>query len=208
MEVLYEDADLVVVNKPAGVPICPPSSNSGVRLKSTSIAERLRHHYEAEKSSETFRLFAQEASIIYKSEEDKGPPAAASPMVHRLDEGTSGVLMLAKTAEAGHSLRQQFKERAVKKVYLAVVLQGLLRKPMTVTSGVGRNSKNRRKMQTFMELPGVCTAGAHPETAKGINCTETPLQLGASSPACDPRGAPIRGPPEKGERCSKRRGAL
>ncbi|KAL8443455.1 hypothetical protein Emed_006810 [Eimeria media] len=167
MEVVYEDTDLVVVNKPAGSPVCPPPSNSGISLKPTSITERLLRHYKASDSPETFRLFAQEVLNVNKSNEDEGVSAAVSPVVHRLDEGTSGVLMLAKTAEAGHSLRQQFKERSVKKIYFAIVLQGGLKKPMTVTSGVGRNSTNRRKMQTFTELPGVCTAGGvQPETAK------------------------------------------
>ncbi|KAL8275293.1 hypothetical protein Esti_000742 [Eimeria stiedai] len=164
MEVVYEDADLVVVNKPAGVSVCP--SNSMLRLKSTSITERLCRHYKAVGSPQTFKLFAEENLKGNKLKKDETQPAAASPVVHRLDEGTSGVLLLAKTAEAGDSLRQQFRERAVKKIYFAVVLQGLLRKPMTVTSGVGRDSDHRRKMQTFTQLPGVCTSGAHPKTAK------------------------------------------
>lgn len=81
-------------------------------------------------------------------------PPGVDAIVHRLDHGTSGVLLLAKTAAAASSLRQQFRERRVKKIYFAVI-QGRLNSPMTVTSCIGRDPNDRRKMQSARQIWGV-----------------------------------------------------
>jgi len=100
MEIIYEDADLLVVNKPPGL-----------------IIDRDRNPQELE------NYF----------------------VVHRLDKDTSGLLVVAKTAEAAENLKKQFKERRVKKGYLALVhgevepSSGMIDKPIGRSpKGVGK----------------------------------------------------------------------
>ncbi|KAL8425485.1 hypothetical protein Efla_002606 [Eimeria flavescens] len=133
--------------------------------KPKSILDRLSSHYNALPLGvpETFRITgertAEESAANSGEPQNNADMQAPLPVVHRLDEGTSGVLLMAKTVAAGSALRQQFKERKIKKTYFAIVHIGeALRGPMTVASGVGRDSRNRRKMQNFRQLPGVFTA--------------------------------------------------
>ncbi len=92
LEVLYEDDYLAVVHKPAGIPV------SGNRFK--TIAQALPFNLQPSPAADALRI--------------------ALP-VHRLDAPTSGLLLVAKTAEAMVTLGRQFAERQVSKVYHAVV---------------------------------------------------------------------------------------
>ncbi|CDJ46376.1 RNA pseudouridylate synthase, putative [Eimeria brunetti] len=165
MDLLHDDDALIVINKPAGVPIFP-SPPASVGPKIDSVLERLVAHYKALSDSvaipETLRslcLASEEGSPQGKTppgsslgaQEEGEPTPHADAVVHRLDQGTSGVLLLAKTEAAALSLRQQFRERRVKKTYFAVT-QGRLKGPMTVTSCIGRASNGRRKMQSACQL--------------------------------------------------------
>ncbi len=91
--ILHEDEDVVVVNKPRGMPVHPAG-----RIQGPTVVTALLAH---------------------------GPLAGGDPqrpgVVHRLDAPVTGALVLARTPEAYASLVQQFKERRVKKEYLAVV---------------------------------------------------------------------------------------
>ncbi len=71
-------------------------------------------------------------------------------IVHRLDKDTSGILLLAKTQQALDSLQHQFKERLIKKEYLALV-HGTITKSGEVVGSIGRNPGDREK---FIVLPG------------------------------------------------------
>lgn len=65
-------------------------------------------------------------------------------IVHRLDKDTSGLLLVAKTQQALENLQSQFKQRGVKKEYIALV-HGLMGKDITVKGAIMRNPKNREK---------------------------------------------------------------
>ncbi|MDR2212554.1 MAG: RluA family pseudouridine synthase [Pseudomonadales bacterium] len=86
--VLYEDADLLVLNKPAGLPV---HGGTGVKLGLIEALKALR------------------------------PEAPGLELVHRLDKGTSGCLLLAKTGAARRALMNAFREQRVRKVYQALV---------------------------------------------------------------------------------------
>ena len=92
LRIVYEDDDLVVVNKPAGVLSVPLERNRGVPSVYDQIEERLRSHA-------------------------KQRPLA----VHRIDQDTSGLVVFAKHAAAQQHLRAQFKRREPERVYRAVV---------------------------------------------------------------------------------------
>lgn len=89
--ILYEDDDLIVIDKPAGVAV-----QSG-QVGSRSVIDAMLQ--------------------AYPSKDPFGQPA----LVHRLDKGTSGVLVVAKRRDIAHELAEQFQRREIKKEYWAVV---------------------------------------------------------------------------------------
>lgn len=101
VHILWEDPDLLVVEKPAGLPV-----HAGLRHVHPTLADALVARY----------------SDIRNVGEDPLRPG----IVHRLDKDTSGVLLVARTPEMFQHLKRQFKERRVKKEYVALV-RGVLR---------------------------------------------------------------------------------
>jgi 23S rRNA pseudouridine1911/1915/1917 synthase len=74
--------------------------------------------------------------------------AGESGLVHRLDTGTSGILLAARNAAAHASLRAQFDRREVEKTYLAIV-HGLAPESLTVSADIGQHPKSRRRMRAL-----------------------------------------------------------
>ncbi|MFC1545147.1 RluA family pseudouridine synthase [Gemmatimonadota bacterium] len=105
LEILFEDEHILALNKPSGLP-----SHGGSGAKGDSALSRAWTHLGTVGRGHTFR------------------PA----LPHRLDIGTSGVLMVAKTAEALRSLTAQFRNREVSKHYLALVSGVILSKSGTI----------------------------------------------------------------------------
>lgn len=115
--VIYEDDDVVVINKPAGV-IVHTSTGS---KETPSVTDWFLKHYPT-------------SALVG----DLGRPG----IVHRLDKDTSGVLILAKTQKAFEFLKNKFKKRAVKKEYQALVF-GIPGSPDgRITSPIGRSRRN------------------------------------------------------------------
>ena len=116
LEIVYEDDDLLVINKPAGLVVHPGAGNpEGTMLNA------LLHH----------------APALNK--------LARAGIVHRLDKETSGLLVVAKTETARLDLINQLKERTLAREYLALV-QGLLVAGGTVDAPIGRHSHTRTRM--------------------------------------------------------------
>ncbi len=120
LEVLFEDAALIVVNKPGGVP-CHPLRPGERGTVMNAVAAR----------------FPETVTI--------GEKAVEGGLVHRLDNGTSGALMIARTAEAVTTLRSALRSGAIKRKYLALVT-GHLRAPLTLSAPIAHHPKNPRKM--------------------------------------------------------------
>jgi 23S rRNA pseudouridine1911/1915/1917 synthase len=121
LEVLYEDSDLAVINKPAGL-VC----HAGAGVRSGTLVNAL-----------LYRLGPM----------DTGDPARPG-IVHRLDKFTSGVMLVAKNKPAHRNLSQQFKNREVKKEYLAMVHGIPSPASGTVTLPLGRDPGDRKKIST------------------------------------------------------------
>lgn len=116
LDIVYEDDDLLVVNKPARLVMhVAPGNYTG------TLQNALLHHHPALEAL----------------------PRAG--IVHRLDKDTTGLVMIAKTLEAHHSLVQQLQERAVHRVYDAVVI-GVPVAGATVEEPIGRHPVDRKKM--------------------------------------------------------------
>lgn len=173
------------------VTACSATSQRPTATKTDSVIERVLAHYKALGDSflipETLRSLPA-ASDGMATPDGREPLELGSgePMegqltlgqdavVHRLDQGTSGVLLLAKTADAASSLRQQFRERRVKKIYFAVT-QGMLKGPMTVTSCIGRDPNDRRKMQSARQIWGVHGAATRVATSGKLRGAVTLLK--------------------------------
>jgi 23S rRNA pseudouridine1911/1915/1917 synthase len=117
---VYEDAHLVVVNKPAGLVVHPGAGNA----RGTLVNALLRHVKDL-----------------------SGVGGVLRPgIVHRLDRGTSGLLVVAKDDETHRSLVRQFAGRTVEKEYLALVLGSPARDSGEVDSPIGRDPVHRQKM--------------------------------------------------------------
>jgi 23S rRNA pseudouridine1911/1915/1917 synthase len=120
VEVLFEDDDVLVINKPSGLTVHPAPS-----VKEATLVDWLKH--------KGIRL-----STI-SGEERHG-------IVHRLDKGTSGVMVVAKNNEAHQALSEQLQDKSMGRYYLAVI-EPPLKDDITVIEGpIKRSSNNRLKM--------------------------------------------------------------
>ncbi len=122
LDVLYEDDDLIVINKPAGMVVHP-----GAGHREHTLVNALLHH------------FPKLSGIGGK--ERPG-------IVHRLDKDTSGCLVVAKTDGAHRALARQFAERGVEKIYLALVTGKLGKTAGTIEERIGRHPVHRQRMST------------------------------------------------------------
>jgi len=120
VEILYEDNDLLVINKPSGLTVHPAPS-----VKEPTLVDWLKH--------KGIRL-----STI-SGEERHG-------IVHRLDKGTSGVMVVAKNNEAHEALSKQLQDKSMGRYYLAVITPPLKDEFVMVDKPIGRSSQNRLKM--------------------------------------------------------------
>lgn len=119
LPILYQDSDLVVVDKPAGMVVHPAAGHAG-----GTLVNALLHHVD-------------DLSGIGG---EKRPG-----IVHRLDRGTSGVMVVAKNDAAHEELSRQFQDREVEKDYLALVW-GEVQAGRRIDSPIGRDPDNRKKM--------------------------------------------------------------
>jgi 23S rRNA pseudouridine1911/1915/1917 synthase len=120
LDVLYEDDELIVINKPAGLVVHP-----GAGQREHTLVNALLHY------------FPKLSGIGGK--ERPG-------IVHRLDKETSGCLVVAKTDEAHRALSAQFAERAVEKIYLALVAGKMRRSVGMIEEKIGRHPVHRQRM--------------------------------------------------------------
>lgn len=120
LAVLYEDADLLVVDKPAGMVVHPAAGN----WRGTLVNAVLHHCPE----------LAEVGGM--------GRPG----IVHRLDKDTSGVILVAKNDAAYRALQAQFKARQVQKTYLALVFGRLAPAQGEIDAPIGRDTRDRKRM--------------------------------------------------------------
>lgn len=119
LDVLYQDADLAVVNKPAGMVVHPGAGHA-----SGTLVNALLHHMP----------------------DLSGIGGELRPgIVHRLDRGTSGVMVVAKNDAAHHELSRQFHDREVEKEYVALVW-GVVQAGRRIDAAIGRDPVHRQKM--------------------------------------------------------------
>ena len=120
LDVVYEDHDLMVVDKPAGLTVHPAPGH-----RDRTLANAVLAHVPAL----------------------EGVDGSLRPgIVHRLDKDTSGLLVVAKSETAHAHLAAQFKDRRVTKAYLALVHGRVSRSEATIEAPIGRHPKDRKRM--------------------------------------------------------------
>jgi 23S rRNA pseudouridine1911/1915/1917 synthase len=120
LTVLYQDPDLIVVDKPPGLTVHPaPGHPSG-----TLVNALLAAYPDLEREAGDLR----------------------PGIVHRLDRDTSGLMVVARTERARRALQRQLKDREVRKTYLALALGVPQPREGTIEAPIGRHPKNRQKM--------------------------------------------------------------
>ena len=119
LTIIYEDNDLMVVNKPAGLTVHPaPGHYTG------TLANAILNHISNPQVSEGIR----------------------PGIVHRLDKDTSGLIIVAKNPAAHIKLSEQFKSRGVAKVYVALVKGHLTPEQGIIEANIGRHPRDRKRM--------------------------------------------------------------
>lgn len=126
VEVLYEDADVVAVNKPAGIVV-----HAGAGNHYGTLVNRLVHRFQTDLSS-------------VGGEQRPG-------IVHRLDKDTSGVLLVAKHDAAHRALAEQFSSRTTEKIYLALVHGSVQDDTGRITLKIQRDPARRIRMSTHAD---------------------------------------------------------
>ena len=141
VEIVFEDSCVVVVNKPAGMVVHPACGN-----QSGTLVNALLYHC---------KTLSSIGGVVRPG------------IVHRLDKGTSGLLVVAKNDIAHQSLSRQFKEHSVSRKY-AVIVYGVMNEPSgTVTGLIGRHRIHRKKMSVNPRRGK--TAVTHWRVKKGFN---------------------------------------
>lgn len=121
LDVVYEDDDIIVVNKPKGMVVHPANGNPDGTLVNAVM------------------------SLCKGSLSGIGGEIRPG-IVHRLDKDTSGLIIIAKNDVAHINLSKQIKDRRVKKIYIALVKGNVSENEATVNMPIGRSTKDRKKM--------------------------------------------------------------
>lgn len=122
IDIVYEDDELLVVNKPAGMVVHPGHGNY-----SGTLINALVYHFE---------------NLPNNSSNRPG-------LVHRIDKNTSGLLVIAKTEESMLHLAQQFFHKTSEREYIALVWGDVQQDEGTITGHIGRHLKDRLQMDVF-----------------------------------------------------------
>jgi 23S rRNA pseudouridine1911/1915/1917 synthase len=185
LDILYEDSDLIALNKPAGLVVHPaPGHASGTLVN----------------------------GLLQHCPDLTGIGGERRPgIVHRLDKNTSGVMVVAKNEESQQSLARQFKARTVRKDYLALVYGNVTADSGTVGLPIGRHPIDRKKMSVHSRKSREAETVWHVEERYGeMTLLRLRLKTGRTHQIrvhCMAMGHPIVGDPVYGPK-KKRQVAL
>ncbi|CAI97824.1 pseudouridine synthase [Lactobacillus delbrueckii subsp. bulgaricus] len=151
LDIVYEDKDVIVVNKPQGMVVHPAAGHPSHTL----VNALLYHTRDLADSPEGFR----------------------PGIVHRIDKDTSGLLMVAKNAAARESLEKQLAAKSNKRQYLAIV-HGNFAEEGTIDAPIGRNPKDRKQMAVVEKGKSAVTHFKVLEQYQGYSLVECQLETG------------------------------
>ncbi|WP_270448560.1 RluA family pseudouridine synthase [Lactobacillus delbrueckii] len=152
LDIVYEDEDVIVVNKPQGMVVHPAAGHPSHTL----VNALLYHTRDLADSPEGFR----------------------PGIVHRIDKDTSGLLMVAKNAAARESLEKQLAAKSNKRQYLAIVHGNFAEEEGTIDAPIGRNPKDRKQMAVVEKGKSAVTHFKVLEQYQGYSLVECQLETG------------------------------
>ncbi|MCD9219081.1 RluA family pseudouridine synthase [Lactobacillus delbrueckii subsp. lactis] len=152
LDIVYEDEDIIVVNKPQGMVVHPAAGHPSHTL----VNALLYHTRDLADSPEGFR----------------------PGIVHRIDKDTSGLLMVAKNAAARESLEKQLAAKSNKRQYLAIVHGNFVEEEGTIDAPIGRNPKDRKQMAVVEKGKSAVTHFKVLEQYQGYSLVECQLETG------------------------------
>lgn len=120
LDIVFEDKDVLVINKPAGLTVHPAPGHPGHTLAN--------------------------AVASYLPELAENGDSLRPGIVHRLDKDTSGLILVAKNRVAQADLSEQFKSRSVSKAYIVLVRGRLTPEKGIIEAAIGRDPRNRQRM--------------------------------------------------------------
>jgi 23S rRNA pseudouridine1911/1915/1917 synthase len=126
LNIVYEDDDVIVINKSAGMVVHP-----GVGNHSGTLVHALSYHLSE------LEMFSE--------------GNARAGLVHRIDKDTSGLLVVAKNERAHAALAKQFFDHTIYRRYVALVWGNFEQDDGTITGNIGRNPRNRHQMYVFAD---------------------------------------------------------
>ena len=141
LDVLYEDEDIIVINKPVGMVVHPAAGN-----ESGTLVNALLHHCKGSLS---------------------GVGGVTRPgIVHRIDKDTAGLLVVAKNDAAHIALSEQLKSHRVSRIYYALALGNLKQDAGTVDAPIGRHPTDRKRMAVVRKAGAGKSAVTHYEVLR------------------------------------------
>ncbi len=129
LNIIYEDDQLIVIDKPPGIVVHPAYGNYRGTLVNALVHHLHPHLNGKPLASETLR----------------------PGLVHRIDKNTSGLIVVAKTEQAMTHIAKQFFDRTIERLYLSLVWGDFKEEEGTITANVGRNLSDRKIMDTFQD---------------------------------------------------------
>ena len=127
LDVVYEDDDLVVVNKPAGLVVHPGYGNY-----TGTLVNALAYRFHPDKLGKSIEAETERPGLV-----------------HRIDKNTSGLVVIARNEKAMTHLAKQFFDRTIKRHYHALVWGSFDEEKGTITGNIGRNTTDRKSMDVF-----------------------------------------------------------
>lgn len=141
LDILFEDADVLVINKPAGLVVHPAAGHAQDTLVNA--------------------LLSHTDDLSMKFNENR------PGIVHRLDKDTSGVLVVAKNDSSHENLTAQFKARTTHRIYWAITLGAPAPPSGTIYSWIARHPSHRKKMASLKNNRGHVIREKSPEPGQG-----------------------------------------
>lgn len=153
IDILYEDTDIIVVNKPKGMVVHPANGNPDGTLVNAVMA-------------------------ICKDSLSGIGGEIRPGIVHRLDKDTSGVIIVAKNDKAHINMSEQIKNHEVEKTYIALVRGFVKENEATINMPIGRSSKDRKKMAVNKEGKNAITHFKVIERFRNYTLLEVKIETG------------------------------
>lgn len=139
-KILYEDEELLVLDKPSGMTVNRAETTKGERTVQDFVEEKILRYKDTRILSDK-----KTSNILISQYPNISDFQSRAGIVHRLDKETSGALLVAKTQESFNFLQSQFKERLVKKTYLALVHGKVVPETGEINVPVGRLPWNKKR---------------------------------------------------------------